>query len=318
MKNITNHHPSKLAHVFRNSKMRIIIFFVIMVGLVISGIYSRGNRERQAPLISPWAVAGTYQFKMEPSQSGTILLTLELALDQRVILTEDFGQDRIYVQEGFWSFDGRELVTRLLTKEEPSGSWEPRPPRILRWNVRIPEEPLGLPGSVNTSSENSNSVADPFQPLEIQLTNQVLQDIPSNTVLFQKEKGPQVTGVVWEWIRTVTPKEVFEPQAPENHTLYMDVHGAIGLLIGCNRGGGEVTLIPSDSFHPVSGSIELGNIFSTMMYCPDQETADRFSRELQVARIYFLKDQILHLDLFADGGTMMFRPRIAGIAEGER
>ena len=46
-----------------------------------------------------------------------------------------------------------------------------------------------------------------------------------------------------------------------------------------------------------------------MMACPEGGREFEFLRDLQAARIWFIRDDALYLDLFADAGTMKFVTR---------
>ncbi len=214
------------------------------------------------------STAGIYRGEL-PSASGPgRILTLDLRLNGFARFIEDYQREEPFIQDGTWVLDGDLVRSSFLSAR-------------LVWKIHPEELRLHLP-------EN--------------------QDYGTDGIRLKRVSGPGIVNIQWEWIKTVTPKEVFHVDHPENYTFLVDGNGGLGARLGCNVAGGESLLEYYDPADPGRGSIDLGSIFSTLMYCDDQDIADRFSRELQAAALFFLRDGLLYMDLFADSGTMVFRP----------
>ncbi len=74
--------------------------------------------------------------------------------------------------------------------------------------------------------------------------------------------------------------------------------GHLSVRLDCNTGGGRYTLDGS--------SVKLDVTHSTMAACPPDSLAQKFMKDLAAARIVFLRDGELYLDLMYDSGTMKF------------
>lgn len=109
-----------------------------------------------------------------------------------------------------------------------------------------------------------------------------------------------VVGKQWQWLGTQTPVEKIEAVDPARYTLLLGEDGRAQILFDCNRGGGDYTIDES--------RLEFGVLISTRMACPEDTQDHVFMRQLEAVRIFFVEDGHLYLDLFADGGTMRFRP----------
>ncbi len=102
----------------------------------------------------------------------------------------------------------------------------------------------------------------------------------------------------WKWLGTTTPVETITVAEPDRYTIRLRADGRAEVRLDCNTGGGEYRI--------GIGNLEFGPLMSTRMACPpDSQDAD-FSRQLEAARIFFVEDGVLYIDLFADSGTMRF------------
>lgn len=108
----------------------------------------------------------------------------------------------------------------------------------------------------------------------------------------------QLVGPVWQWQGTTTPVEEIKVADPSRYTIQFNADGTAGIKNDCNSVGATYT---------VDGQkieIKLGP--TTLMACPPDSQDALFAQQLSAARIYFFKDGMLYLDLFADAGTMRF------------
>jgi heat shock protein HslJ len=74
--------------------------------------------------------------------------------------------------------------------------------------------------------------------------------------------------------------------------------GHLSVHLDCNAGGGRYTLEGS--------SLTLDVTHTTMAACPPGSLAQQFMKDLAAARIAFMRDGTLYLDLMYDSGTMKF------------
>ena len=109
-----------------------------------------------------------------------------------------------------------------------------------------------------------------------------------------------IVGKQWQWLSTQTPVEKIEAADPARYTLLLGEDGRAQLQFDCNRGGGDYTI--------GEGQLEFGMLISTRMACPEDTQDQVFMRQLEAVRVFFVDDGHMYLDLFADGGTMKFRP----------
>jgi len=112
-------------------------------------------------------------------------------------------------------------------------------------------------------------------------------------------KTVDIGGIVWKWQRTAYNNDTEAvPSDPFLYTILLMPEGHLSVKIDCNAGGGRYTLDGS--------SLTLELTHTTMAACPPDSLADRFMKDLAAARIAFMRDGDLYLDLMYDTGTMMF------------
>jgi heat shock protein HslJ len=104
----------------------------------------------------------------------------------------------------------------------------------------------------------------------------------------------------WQWFTTITPVEKLEVMQPERYTIFLSVDGKLQAKFDCNRGGGNYQIS--------EGILSFGPLFSTRMACPPESQDARFMKDLQRVKSFFIKNNILYLELPYDSGTMQFRP----------
>jgi len=102
----------------------------------------------------------------------------------------------------------------------------------------------------------------------------------------------------WRWIATVTPVERIACSNPDVYTLTFLPDSTVRLLIDCNRGSGN--------YHIDGKSIRIGPVATTRMMCPPGSMDSVFGRQIDAARVWFMRGDTLMLDLMADSGTMCF------------
>lgn len=117
-----------------------------------------------------------------------------------------------------------------------------------------------------------------------------------------------LTGVTWQWVKTVTPVEEIVAADQTRYTILFNEDGTANIKADCNTGlatystgeGGSITITP--------GAM-------TLAMCPEDSQATQFMSGLSAAAIYFFQDGNLLIDQFASSGTMHFAPE-TGASEG--
>jgi len=107
-------------------------------------------------------------------------------------------------------------------------------------------------------------------------------------------------GTVWKWQQSLYNNDTRAvPPNPENYTLKLLPDGKVNIRADCNLGGGVYRLDESKI------SIEITH--TTRAACPPESLEQNYIRDLNAAAIYFMKGDILYIDLKHDSGTMTFR-----------
>ena len=94
--------------------------------------------------------------------------------------------------------------------------------------------------------------------------------------------------------------EQFDVATPLSYLVQFNDDATLNVVADCNNAAG--------SYQGEGGKlqIELGPM--TAAACPPDSRSDQFVRLLGGAALYFFQDGNLHIDLFADAGTMVFSP----------
>jgi para-nitrobenzyl esterase len=128
-----------------------------------------------------------------------------------------------------------------------------------------------------------------------------LLPVPSHAATLESDDGKiaPIGAIVWKWQRTVYNNDTrAAPPDPTRYTILLMPKGHLSVKIDCNAGGGRYTLDGS--------SLTLNVTHATTAACPPDSLADRFMKDLAAARIAFMRDGDLYLDLMYDTGTMRF------------
>jgi len=112
-------------------------------------------------------------------------------------------------------------------------------------------------------------------------------------------EGEEITGIVWEWQQTLYNNDTKSvPDDPGHYTISLDPEGRLYIRADCNRGGGN---------YRVEGkTIAIEVTHTTRAMCPLDSLEKAFIKDLNAARIYFLQNGNLYIDLKYDSGTMKF------------
>jgi heat shock protein HslJ len=112
-------------------------------------------------------------------------------------------------------------------------------------------------------------------------------------------EGEEITGIVWQWQQTLYNNETRAvPDDPSNYTVSLDPGGKLYIRADCNRGSGN---------YAVEGKVIAMEVtHTTRAMCPPDSLERRFIKDLNAARIYFMRNGNLYIDLKYDTGTMTF------------
>ncbi len=125
--------------------------------------------------------------------------------------------------------------------------------------------------------------------------------LPSQAATLTSSNGKQtkIGGIVWNWQRTAYNNDTQTvPPDSSHYTILLMPEGHLSVRLDCNTGGGRYTLEGS--------SLTLDVTHSTMAACLPDSLAQKFMKDLAAARIVFLREGELYLDLMYDSGTMKF------------
>ncbi len=127
----------------------------------------------------------------------------------------------------------------------------------------------------------------------------LLLPLQAATLTSNDGKQTKIGGIVWKWQRTAYNNDTrTEPPDSSHYTILLMPEGHLSVRLDCNTGGGRYTLDGS--------SVTLDVTHSTMAACPPDSLVQKFMKDLAAARIVFLRDGELYLDLMYDSGTMKF------------
>jgi heat shock protein HslJ len=129
----------------------------------------------------------------------------------------------------------------------------------------------------------------------VEVTN--VENVP---VVEAPPLGAALTGTTWEWLSLTDPLEVTEVTDPSLYTILFNADGSANIKADCNN------VVATYTVEDGSISITLGP--STLAACGPESLDQQYLGGLENAVIYFFEEGDLFLDLFADGGTMRFRP----------
>jgi heat shock protein HslJ len=149
-------------------------------------------------------------------------------------------------------------------------------------------EPTPVPEATEAPAEPTEEPAD--EPTE--------EPAPAAEVMTV---DPQLTAGTWYWKAYVDNGEVnsFTVPNPEAYTLLFDEEGMAAIQADCRNVLAEVTTDGSSSLTFTMGP-------STMIVCGDDSLDQQMTNALENVVSYVIEDGVLHLNLQADAGNMVF------------
>ena len=136
-------------------------------------------------------------------------------------------------------------------------------------------------------------------PKMILLTAMIVFLLTSSAVAGGAPEASEIIRIEWKWQQTLYNNDTeVVPDDPDRYTVTFGPDGKIHLRADCNRGGGRYSVDGKNII------IELAH--TTRAMCPPDSLEQTFIKNLNAARIYFLQQGNLYLDLKYDTGTMKF------------
>jgi heat shock protein HslJ len=122
----------------------------------------------------------------------------------------------------------------------------------------------------------------------------------SRQVLEGEGTGALVVGRIWTWQRFLSGNgDLIEVDDSTRYTLALGLDGTYHVEADCNVSGGTYTL--------TEGSLVLELGPTTLAECGPDSLSERYLTLLGNVRTYVLEGEQLYLDLWADGGQMVFQ-----------
>jgi heat shock protein HslJ len=114
--------------------------------------------------------------------------------------------------------------------------------------------------------------------------------------------GAALAGPVWTWQKSQgSDGGVTVPDVPAHYTVQFLANGQAEFRADCNNAFGTYHATPE---HKLTITVQ----GSTAVECPPGSLGDEFLLQLGHAATYVLKDGMLHINLQADAGSMVFTP----------
>ncbi len=124
---------------------------------------------------------------------------------------------------------------------------------------------------------------------------------PASETMTDTAAGPQLTGLVWEWLGTsYSNDKQFIVKWPARYSVLFAAAGAVQLLADCNNGGG--------SYQTEGSSLSLDVAASTKKACEASSKSQKFIDELNQAASYVFDGENLVINLKVDTGNMKLQP----------
>jgi hypothetical protein len=97
------------------------------------------------------------------------------------------------------------------------------------------------------------------------------------------------------------------PDDGTKYTITFNRDGSASLRLDCNRGVGPWR---NDIANATGGSLSIGPLAVTKALCPASSIGELLGRQLPFVRSFTVRDGRLNMALMADGGIIVWRPRI--------
>ena len=125
-------------------------------------------------------------------------------------------------------------------------------------------------------------------------------------------EAPQATGPTdlemltnqpWQWISFIDSEATFDVDIPATYTLAFGEDGIVEIVADCNTAIASYRVVSTDA-----GNLSMDVAPRSTDNCSSDSRSEQFLTLLAAAAEYAYVDGQLHIDLMADGGTMVFAP----------
>lgn len=177
---------------------------------------------------------------------------------------------------------------------------------IATTQMACPEPLLSQESAYLAALQQVNRWGYAYGRLALAYTDDQVNNVP---LLFAPQGAPAaaeddaLTANPWQWVSFTSPAEQFDVETPASYTLLFNVDGIVDILADCNTAIAAYGVESDDA-----GSLSHTVAPKTETTCPPESRGDQFLKLLGGAARYFFRDGQLYIDLFADGGTMVFAP----------
>jgi D-alanyl-D-alanine carboxypeptidase len=151
-----------------------------------------------------------------------------------------------------------------------------------------------------TNESPATVTPEPATSTEVPTDAPAVEPTEEATIEVEAPEPGALQANPWQWTSFNSPVEQFDVDGPESYLLVFNDDGTLNVVADCNLASGSYEADGS------SLTIQMGPM--TLAACPEGSRSDQFVQFLGGAAIYFFEDGNLHIDLMADGGTMVFAP----------
>jgi heat shock protein HslJ len=122
------------------------------------------------------------------------------------------------------------------------------------------------------------------------------------------DAGDPLTGTSWRLLEMQSMDDAqgtTRADNPDRYTVTFAEDGTAYMKLDCNRGRSSYE---AESTGAGQGSLQFGNIASTMAMCPPDSLSEKLGQQLGFVRSYVMRDGRLNMALMADGGILVWEP----------
>lgn len=120
------------------------------------------------------------------------------------------------------------------------------------------------------------------------------------------EPTKPLSGSTWRLVEFQSMDDAQGTTRPSNrdqYTVEFNADGTAYLKLDCNRGRSSWNATRTGA---MQGSLEFGQLSSTMALCNDGGLSERLGQQLGFVRSYVMRDGRLNMSLLADGGILVW------------
>ncbi|QIQ86359.1 META domain-containing protein [Erythrobacter sp.] len=122
------------------------------------------------------------------------------------------------------------------------------------------------------------------------------------------EPSDPLTGTSWRLLEMQSMDDAqgtTRANNPDRYTITFGEDGTAYMKLDCNRGRSSYE---AESTGAGQGSLQFGNIASTMAMCPPDSLSEKLGQQLGYVRSYVIRGGRLNMALMADGGILVWEP----------